>query len=117
MLAACGTHAMLLMFPHTCPVQRPQPANYVCPCLRPLLQASAPHDDHGFWSSYVNQTAEQIAAEFNGIVQRLSARRALVVYCRAGGLMFGLYSFYMFMATQTCRIYSDLWIRCEGLLL
>uniref|UniRef100_A0A7S0R450 Uncharacterized protein n=1 Tax=Chlamydomonas leiostraca TaxID=1034604 RepID=A0A7S0R450_9CHLO len=67
--------------------------------------------DGGFLSNFVQQTPEQIAAEFNGVAKRLTAMRAAYVYLKSGGLMLGLYSFYMFACTQTNRIYSDLWIR------
>lgn len=59
----------------------------------------------------VAQSEEQIAAEFNGTCKRLPAARAAYIYWRAGGLVFGVFAFFLFMATQTCRIYSDLWIR------
>jgi hypothetical protein len=59
----------------------------------------------------LHQSEEQIAREFNGTVKRLPARSAFAVYCKAGGLLFGIFSVYIFMAAQTCRIYSDLLIR------
>ncbi|KAL6759443.1 ABC transporter [Haematococcus lacustris] len=59
----------------------------------------------------VHQSAELVATMFNGFVKRLSAGGAFMVYWRAGGIIFGVLAFFIFMATQTCRIYSDLWIR------
>ncbi len=58
-----------------------------------------------------HQTEEQIRSQFNGMVKRLSAGSAFYVWLQSGGVVFGVFSFWMFMVTQTCRIYSDLWIR------
>jgi hypothetical protein len=60
----------------------------------------------------VHQSEQEIRAQFNGMVKRLTAGHAFMVYWSAGGLAFGAFSFLVFMTTQTCRIYSDLWIRC-----
>jgi hypothetical protein len=57
------------------------------------------------------ETPEQVASQFSGTVQRLSARAATYVYWSAGGRVLGLLSLLVFMTTQTCRILSDLWIR------
>jgi hypothetical protein len=59
----------------------------------------------------LHQSEEQIAREFNGTVKRLPAGSAFAVYCKAGGLLFGIFSVFVFAAAQTCRIYSDLLIR------
>lgn len=68
-------------------------------------------EDGSVEEQHMLQTEEQIRAEFNGMVKRLPASQAFMVYWKAGGLVFGAFSFFMFMLTQTCRIYSDLWIR------
>jgi len=61
--------------------------------------------------SMLDETPEQIASKFNGVPRRLTPGAAFMVYWAAGGIIFGIFSFYLFMVTQTCRIYSDLWIR------
>lgn len=82
------------------------------PLFSPLQSKDAEKPtDGGMLSNFVQQTPEQIAAEFNGIVRRLTAGRALVAYLKAGGMMLGIFSVYIFACTQTNRIYSDLWIR------
>jgi hypothetical protein len=76
-------------------------------------QTVAPVDADSAKSALVSQSEDEIRAEFAGVVRRLSAGRAFMVYWAAGGLLFGAFSLLVFMATQTCRIYSDLWIRYE----
>ena len=54
---------------------------------------------------------EYKASDFEGQVQRLSAKASLLEYWKAGGMSLGLYALFVLTTTQTCRLYSDFWVR------
>uniref|UniRef100_A0A7S0VCE4 ABC transporter n=2 Tax=Polytomella parva TaxID=51329 RepID=A0A7S0VCE4_9CHLO len=59
----------------------------------------------------LEQSPEEIAAQFNGIPKRLTAGQAFHKYFQAGGAVLGFVSIIFFGFTQTTRIISDTWIR------
>jgi len=57
------------------------------------------------------ETSDEVAAQFKGTVELLSASKAGMAHLRSGGLWVGTLSLLLFAATQTLRIMSDFWIR------